>query len=81
MNALIQFRPDGTGITLATDLIPLQSIGRLDTTRASSIEFNRARQQWEVRFTKNPKRVVYRNASRTACIDWEVKKLSKKLMR
>jgi hypothetical protein len=76
----IQFKPDGSGVCLATDTIPLNEIGSLVVTRASQIEFNHAKQVWEVCWANKPGKVVFQHASRKACLDWEVSQLNKRIL-
>jgi hypothetical protein len=70
----ITFQTDGTAQCLYSDAIPLQSIGQLEMTRASTIEFNASKQEWEVGNMNN--QLLYSHASRTACLEWEQKHLS-----
>jgi hypothetical protein len=65
----ITFSPTGTALTLWTDAIPLQKLGELTITRASTIEFNQADQRWEVRDAEN--NLLFTHFSRSACLDWE----------
>ena len=67
---VLTFDPDGRGRCLHTDLIPLQSIGTLAVERASTIEFDSAAQQWEVRDVNGT--LLFRDASRARCLAWEV---------
>jgi hypothetical protein len=69
MNIQISFKPDGTAQCLWTEVLPLHELGRLQITRASSIEFNNADQNWEV-FDRNG-RVRFIARSRSACLEWE----------
>ena len=48
-------------------------LGRLEITRASTIEFNHADQKWEVIDRKGKVRFIAR--SRSACLDWEQQNL------
>ena len=69
MNTTISFNPDGTALCLWTEAVPLHELGRLEITRASNIEFNNQRQEWEVKdSTGQP---LFTNASREACLAWE----------
>ena len=51
MNAVLTFSTNGTGSCLHTELIDLHSIGRLEVSRASTIEFNNQTQHWGSGFT------------------------------
>jgi len=65
----ITFNPNGTGSCLYTELIDLNQIGRLEVTRATTIEFNNQSQFWEVKNRKGT--VLYFSRSRAACLAWE----------
>ena len=65
----ITFHPNGTAHCIYTEAIPRHSIGQLEMTRASNIEFNQDSQEWEVKDTEN--QFLYSNTSRQACLDWE----------
>lgn len=69
MHTVLTFRPDGTATCLYSELIDLNSLGRLEVSRASNIEFNNATQHWEVKNRRG--RVLYFSRSRTACLGWE----------
>ena len=59
----------GQASCLYSELIDLQSIGSLEVSRATTIEFNNKTQRWEV---KDPRgTVLYFSRSRTACLAWE----------
>lgn len=66
---VITFNPDGTARCLYTELIDLPSIGSLEVSRASNIEFNNDTQFWEVKNFKE--QVLYFNRSRAICLAWE----------
>ena len=69
----ITFNPDGNVSCLYTELIDLHAIGRLEVTRASTIEFNNQTQHWEV---KNPHgRMLFFSRSRKDCLQWEQENL------
>jgi hypothetical protein len=70
MNPVLTFELDGTGHCLHTDAIPLQSIGTLEIHRATSIEFNSAVQQWEVK--ANDGAILFVDPSRSCCLAWEL---------
>ena len=69
MHTTIQFNPDGTAHCLWTDVVPLRTLGRLQITRASNIEFNNITQHWEVIDRKHKVRFIAR--TRSACLEWE----------
>lgn len=69
MNAVLTFSPNGTGSCLYTELIDLHSIGRLEVSRASTIEFNNQTQHWEVKNLRG--QTLYFSRSRSACLEWE----------
>ncbi len=60
--------PDGTASCLYTELIDLNSLGLLEITRASTIEFNNGNQHWEV---KQNDAVIFKHRSRAICLVWE----------
>ncbi len=66
--AVLTFDSSGEGRCLYTELIDLASIGSLEITRATSIEFNNTTQQWEVRQDGT---VIFKNCSRAICLAWE----------
>ncbi len=67
----ITFAANGTARCLWTEVLPLHEFGQLDVTRASTIEFNSVKQQWEVRMASNPDVVAFSHASRETCMNWE----------
>lgn len=67
----ISFTPDGTARCLWTEVLPLNELGQLKIQRASTIEFNEQRQQWEVRLASNPNVVAFFHSSRETCLLWE----------
>lgn len=69
MNITISFTPAGTAHCLWTEALPLHEIGRLQVTRATNIEFNNSKQQWEVKDRRGKVRFIAR--SRSACLEWE----------
>ena len=66
---VLTFDTNGQGSCLYSELIDLHSIGSLEVTRASTIEFNNQSQCWEVKNLKGT--VLYFSRSRTACLAWE----------
>lgn len=70
MEIAITFTPDGTGHALHTEIVDLAQIGRLTIKRATDIEFDDKAQLWCVR-RPGSRFVLYRNASRQACLEWE----------
>lgn len=69
ITSVIKFDQQGTGHCLYSEAIDLSSIGPLHIARASTIEFNWAIQQWEVR---NPEgQLLFQNRSRSVCLAWE----------
>ncbi len=70
MNPVLTFDVDGTGHCLHTDAIPLQTLGTLEVQRATSIEFNPAAQQWEVKDAEGV--ILHSNPSRSCCLAWEL---------
>ena len=67
--SVIKFDPQGTGHCLYTEALDLSSIGPLKIARASSIEFNQADQQWEVRSPEG--QLLFQSRSRSVCLAWE----------
>lgn len=68
--AALLIEPSGEVIGLYTELIPLHSLGKIETRRATTVEFNESIQEWQV---KEPgcDAVYYSNPTRSACLDWE----------
>jgi len=73
MTTTISFRPDGTALCLWTEALPLHELGRLEITRASTIDFSSGAQQWEVKDQQG--RVRFFAKSRSACLEWEQQNL------
>ncbi len=65
---VIEFDTEGKAECLHTDCLPLESLGKLSMTRASTIEWNARKQKWEVIIGK---RVRFSHASRDRCLGWE----------
>jgi hypothetical protein len=70
MNPVLTFDANGIGHCLHTDAIPLQTLGTLEVHRATSIEFNSADQQWEVKAGEGA--ILFTNPSRSCCLAWEI---------
>ncbi len=70
MNPVLTFDVDGVVRCLHTDAIPLQSLGTLEVHRATSIEFNPAVQQWEVKDATGV--TLHSDPSRSCCLAWEL---------
>lgn len=68
---VITFAPDGTARCLWSEAVPLHELGRLDIKRASTVEFEPSKQQWEVRLASEPDVVAFSHPSRATCLDWE----------
>lgn len=71
MNTLVlTVNNNGEAGCLYSELIDLSSIGKLEVSRASNIEFNQEKQQWEVQ--ANNGKVLFSHASRAVCHAWEI---------
>ena len=70
MNPVLTFDVDGVVRCLHTDAIPLQSLGTLEVQRATTIEFNPATQQWEVKDATGL--TLHSDPSRSCCLAWEL---------
>lgn len=66
---VLTFAVTGTGHCLYTEAIDLSSLGTLEISRASGIEFNNQTQQWQVRGIDGV--LLFSHPSRQACLDWE----------
>ncbi len=69
MRTEISFNLDGTAQCLWTEALPLHELGRLEITKASTIEFNNLTQHWQVKDRKGKVRFI--SGSRSACLEWE----------
>ena len=70
MNTLVlTVQTNGEAGCLYSELIDLSSIGQLEVSRASVIEFNHQKQKWEVRVDGN---VLFAHSSRAVCLAWEI---------
>ena len=73
--ATITFTADGTGHCLYHEAIDLHELGPLEITRASCVEFNEKRQEWEIKLPRDST-VLFSSPSRKRCLDWENGNLS-----
>ena len=70
MNTLVlTVQNNGEAGCLYSELIDLSSIGLLEVSRASVIEFNQKKQKWEVQVKG---KVRFAHSSRAVCQAWEV---------
>ena len=70
MNTLVlTINSNGEAGCLYSELIDLASIGLLEVSRASMIEFNEPEQKWEVEVDG---KVLFSNSSRAVCHAWEI---------
>lgn len=67
-DTVIRFDPDGSGVCLWTEALPLAELGQLQISRASTIEFNNLSGMWEVSINGE---VLCISRSRQFCLDWE----------
>ena len=67
--AVLTIGPSGQVRGLYTEVIPLQSIGRLRVRRASHIEFDHGRQVWIAWDTNGS--ALFESPSRQECLEWE----------
>lgn len=65
----LRFDPTGIGHAFFTEAIDLSAIGRLEISRATTIEFQNERQVWEVKDGNGE--ILFANPSRSACLHWE----------
>jgi hypothetical protein len=66
----ISFHADGSATALWREHIDLAQLGRLEMSRATTIDFNQAEQVWQVR-TPDGRTVLFSSTSRNACLAWE----------
>ncbi len=63
----ITFTADGLGHCLYGEAIEIQALGRLSCRRASTVEFDLATQQWQVRCA-NTRDLLFVHPSRERCL-------------
>lgn len=68
---IIIFTSTGSAKGLWTEAIPLQELGTLEINRASQVEFNPSKQEWEVRLMSDLSVIAYSHRSREICLQWE----------
>lgn len=68
-SAILTFNQAGGGSCLYTELIDLHTLGALEISRASNIEFNNETQMWEVKDLKGA--VQFSSKLRALCLKWE----------
>ena len=68
---VITFAPDGTACCLWDEVVPLHELGWLEIQRASTVDFSRSKQLWQVRLASNPDVVAFSHPSRESCLEWE----------
>ena len=73
--AVLTFDPRGKGSCLYTEMIDLHAVGALEISRASTVEFNNARQKWEVKNLKG--KVLFFSKFRAVCLEWEREHLAR----
>lgn len=80
MKSVFHIEPSGTVRSVYSDKLSLAGHGTMEVKRASTIEFNSASQQWEVRWAgeSDP---VFSDPSRDECVKWEVERLNERLAR
>jgi hypothetical protein len=66
---VIKFDTQGQAHCLYTEQVDLRSLGKLQIVRASTIEFNNARAEWEVKDSET--NLLFHSPSRAACLAWE----------
>jgi len=72
--AILKFDGEGNGHCLYTELIDLRQLGHLQISRASTIEFNNQKAEWEVKDMNN--QLLFQNPSRSVCLAWEQQHLT-----
>jgi Na+(H+)/acetate symporter ActP len=70
MSHVLRFDTTGLIGCLYTEMINLASLGKLKVTRATEINFNEGKQQWEATDISTGE-ALFSDPSRDACIRWE----------
>lgn len=70
MKIVVKFRTNGTVLALHDDDINMQGIGRVLVKRASTIEYNHDKDEWEV-ILAGGKHPSFSHGSRNECLRWE----------
>ncbi len=70
MKSTLRFDSNGRVDCLYTEAIDLQTLGKLEITRATDIRFDGATQQWQVH-EADTDTVLFTHASRSECLIWE----------
>jgi len=71
----LEIDEDGNVRCLYTDIIDLYSIGKIvKVSKASNVEFNEAKQSWEVLSLSGE--VLYTHTNRETAIEWEIEHFS-----
>ncbi len=78
MSSALFVAPDGRVIGIHTDSIELGDLGKLNVSRATTIEYDNAAQKWVVRDIEG--NFLYSHASRSKCLAWEVEWLDRVLV-
>ena len=66
---VLRFDATGTGHAFFTEAIDLSAIGRLEISRATTLEFHNERQVWEVKDGEGL--ILFADPSRSVCLHWE----------
>jgi uncharacterized protein (DUF1919 family) len=66
---ILTIEPGGIVTGLYTETIPLGELGALHIERLTTIEFNEATQQWDVKDRAGEQ--LFADPSRVRCLEWE----------
>jgi hypothetical protein len=75
---VIRFDLDGSAVCLWSEAAGLPELGKLDITRASSVEFDPVLQLWHV-ILSGDAHVSFSSASRAECIRWEIETINRRI--